>query len=118
MSKDLVRISVGIEDVEDMIWDLDQAIAASQELEIASAAATVLQRLEIIATCDDLKWGGTLSSFAMEFALFRTLVTNTYAAVVCTSRCDDAHVYSWWAAPPAGLRTTYNLDTIRRNLRN
>jgi O-acetylhomoserine (thiol)-lyase len=30
VSKDLVRISVGIEDVEDLIWDLDQAIAASQ----------------------------------------------------------------------------------------
>ena len=30
VSKDLVRLSVGIEDVEDLIWDLDQAIAASQ----------------------------------------------------------------------------------------
>jgi O-acetylhomoserine (thiol)-lyase len=30
VSKDLVRISVGIEDVEDIIWDLGQAIAASQ----------------------------------------------------------------------------------------
>jgi O-acetylhomoserine (thiol)-lyase len=31
VSKDLVRISVGIEDVDDIIWDLDQAIAASQQ---------------------------------------------------------------------------------------
>jgi len=31
VSKDLVRISVGIEDVEDIIWDLEQAIAASQK---------------------------------------------------------------------------------------
>jgi O-acetylhomoserine (thiol)-lyase len=31
VSKDLVRISVGIEDVDDIIWDLDQAIAASQK---------------------------------------------------------------------------------------
>ena len=31
VSKDLVRLSVGIEDVEDIIWDLDQAIAASQK---------------------------------------------------------------------------------------
>ncbi|HXS93887.1 MAG TPA: O-acetylhomoserine aminocarboxypropyltransferase/cysteine synthase family protein [Candidatus Limnocylindrales bacterium] len=30
VSKDLVRLSVGIEDVEDIIWDLDQAITASQ----------------------------------------------------------------------------------------
>jgi O-acetylhomoserine (thiol)-lyase len=30
VTKDLVRISVGIEDVEDIIWDLEQAIAASQ----------------------------------------------------------------------------------------
>ena len=30
VSKDLVRISVGIEDVEDLQWDLGQAIAASQ----------------------------------------------------------------------------------------
>ena len=32
VTKDLVRISVGIEDVEDIVWDLDQAIAASQKL--------------------------------------------------------------------------------------
>ncbi len=31
VSKDLVRISVGIEDVDDILWDLDQAIAASQK---------------------------------------------------------------------------------------
>ncbi len=30
VSKDLVRLSVGIEDVEDLIWDLEQGIAASQ----------------------------------------------------------------------------------------
>jgi O-acetylhomoserine (thiol)-lyase len=30
VSKDLVRISVGIEDVDDIIWDLEQAIGASQ----------------------------------------------------------------------------------------
>ena len=31
VTKDLVRISVGIEDLEDVIWDLEQAIAASQK---------------------------------------------------------------------------------------
>jgi len=30
VTKDLIRISVGVEDVEDILWDLDQAIAASQ----------------------------------------------------------------------------------------
>ncbi len=30
VTPDLVRISVGIEDVDDLIWDLDQAITASQ----------------------------------------------------------------------------------------
>jgi O-acetylhomoserine (thiol)-lyase len=30
VTKDLVRISVGIEDVDDLIWDLDQAIGLSQ----------------------------------------------------------------------------------------
>jgi O-acetylhomoserine (thiol)-lyase len=37
VTKDLVRLSVGVEDVEDLIWDLDQAIQASQQL--AGAAA-------------------------------------------------------------------------------
>jgi len=32
VSKDLVRLSVGVEDVDDLIWDLDQAIQASQGL--------------------------------------------------------------------------------------
>ena len=36
ITPDLVRISVGIEDLEDIIWDLDQALNASQA---ASAAA-------------------------------------------------------------------------------
>ena len=31
VTKDLVRISVGIEDVEDIVWDLGQAIEASQQ---------------------------------------------------------------------------------------
>ena len=31
VSADLVRISVGIEDFDDIIWDLDQAITASQQ---------------------------------------------------------------------------------------
>ena len=30
VSKDLVRLSVGIEDIDDLIWDLEQAITASQ----------------------------------------------------------------------------------------
>jgi O-acetylhomoserine (thiol)-lyase len=30
VTKDLVRLSVGIEDIEDILWDLEQAIAASQ----------------------------------------------------------------------------------------
>jgi O-acetylhomoserine (thiol)-lyase len=30
ISKDLVRLSVGIEDVEDIIWDLDESLKASQ----------------------------------------------------------------------------------------
>ncbi len=29
MPPDLVRISVGIEDVDDILWDLDQALAAA-----------------------------------------------------------------------------------------
>jgi O-acetylhomoserine (thiol)-lyase len=28
---DMIRVSIGIEDIEDILWDLDQALAASQE---------------------------------------------------------------------------------------
>ncbi len=31
VTKDLVRLSVGIEDLDDLLWDLEQAIAASQQ---------------------------------------------------------------------------------------
>jgi O-acetylhomoserine (thiol)-lyase len=31
VTSDLVRLSVGIEDIDDLLWDLDQAIAASQK---------------------------------------------------------------------------------------
>jgi len=30
VTKDMVRVSVGIEDIDDLIWDIDQALAASQ----------------------------------------------------------------------------------------
>jgi O-acetylhomoserine (thiol)-lyase len=30
VTPDLVRLSVGLEDLEDIIWDLDQALEASQ----------------------------------------------------------------------------------------
>jgi O-acetylhomoserine (thiol)-lyase len=30
ITPDFVRLSVGIEDIEDILWDLDQALAASQ----------------------------------------------------------------------------------------
>jgi O-acetylhomoserine (thiol)-lyase len=30
VTPDLVRISVGIEDVEDILWDLEQGLGASQ----------------------------------------------------------------------------------------
>ncbi len=30
VSADMVRLSVGIEDIEDITWDLDQALASSQ----------------------------------------------------------------------------------------
>ncbi|WP_434922530.1 O-acetylhomoserine aminocarboxypropyltransferase/cysteine synthase family protein [Glutamicibacter sp. PAEs-4] len=35
--EDLIRLSVGLEDVEDILWDLDQALAASQEAAAGSA---------------------------------------------------------------------------------
>ena len=36
--EDLIRLSVGLEDVEDILWDLDQALTASQEAAAGSAA--------------------------------------------------------------------------------
>ncbi|WP_271395817.1 O-acetylhomoserine aminocarboxypropyltransferase/cysteine synthase family protein [Neomicrococcus lactis] len=39
--EDLIRISVGIEDVEDIIWDLDQALTASQEASADDAVAEI-----------------------------------------------------------------------------
>ncbi|WP_349931068.1 O-acetylhomoserine aminocarboxypropyltransferase/cysteine synthase family protein [Glutamicibacter mishrai] len=35
--EDLIRLSVGLEDVEDILWDLDQALTASQEAVAGSA---------------------------------------------------------------------------------
>ena len=40
MPEDLVRISVGLEDLDDILWDLDQALdAASEESEASDEAA-------------------------------------------------------------------------------
>jgi O-acetylhomoserine (thiol)-lyase len=32
ITPDMVRLSVGLENVEDLVWDLDQAIATSQKI--------------------------------------------------------------------------------------
>ena len=31
VSPDMIRLSVGIENIEDILWDLDQALVASQK---------------------------------------------------------------------------------------
>jgi O-acetylhomoserine (thiol)-lyase len=31
VSNDMVRLSIGIEDIEDILWDLDQALAAAHK---------------------------------------------------------------------------------------
>ena len=41
VAEDLVRISVGLEHLEDILWDLDQALEAAAAAEADSAAATV-----------------------------------------------------------------------------
>ena len=28
---DMIRLSIGLEDIEDMLWDLDQALGAAQK---------------------------------------------------------------------------------------
>jgi O-acetylhomoserine (thiol)-lyase len=30
VTEDMVRVSIGLEDIEDILWDLDQALSASQ----------------------------------------------------------------------------------------
>jgi O-acetylhomoserine (thiol)-lyase len=37
--EDLVRISVGLEDIEDILWDLDQALTAASEGSAEESAA-------------------------------------------------------------------------------
>jgi O-acetylhomoserine (thiol)-lyase len=37
---EMIRVSIGIEDVEDILWDLDQALAGSQREEPVEAAAS------------------------------------------------------------------------------
>ncbi|WP_336921582.1 O-acetylhomoserine aminocarboxypropyltransferase/cysteine synthase family protein [Aquipuribacter sp. SD81] len=39
VSPDLIRISVGLEDVDDVLWDLDQALDAAVRGDVASASA-------------------------------------------------------------------------------
>ncbi|MDO5743272.1 MAG: O-acetylhomoserine aminocarboxypropyltransferase/cysteine synthase [Micrococcaceae bacterium] len=40
VAEDLIRLSVGLEDIEDILWDLDQALAASQKVADASVPET------------------------------------------------------------------------------
>ncbi|AJT42105.1 O-acetylhomoserine aminocarboxypropyltransferase/cysteine synthase family protein [Psychromicrobium lacuslunae] len=52
---DLIRLSVGLEDIEDILWDLDQALAASQlrgEAESEVAAACALPEASASANAD------------------------------------------------------------------
>ncbi|EMY36153.1 O-acetylhomoserine aminocarboxypropyltransferase [Arthrobacter crystallopoietes BAB-32] len=46
--EDLIRISVGLEDVEDILWDLDQALTAA----LAAADEVSIEELEEAAACE------------------------------------------------------------------
>jgi hypothetical protein len=70
ITKDLVRLSVGIEDVDDIIWDLDQALQASQARmsgEVGSTspvvgtrfATTAQQHLRILKHTGASPWWGS-----------------------------------------------------------
>ena len=39
VTPDMVRLSVGLEDIEDLIWDLDNALEASQQAATVTADA-------------------------------------------------------------------------------
>jgi O-acetylhomoserine (thiol)-lyase len=39
LTPDMIRLSIGLEDVEDLLWDLEQALAASQGTSVAFSAA-------------------------------------------------------------------------------
>ncbi|MGH9718579.1 MAG: O-acetylhomoserine aminocarboxypropyltransferase/cysteine synthase family protein [Bryobacteraceae bacterium] len=40
ISDDMIRLSVGIEEIEDILWDLDQALAASQTASVETHSST------------------------------------------------------------------------------
>ncbi len=40
VTPDMVRLSVGLEDLEDLLWDLDQALEASQSTAAPDVAAS------------------------------------------------------------------------------
>ena len=42
--EDLVRISVGLEDIEDILWDLDQALDAAEEATADGVSAEAAHR--------------------------------------------------------------------------
>ena len=40
VTDDMIRLSIGLEDIDDIVWDLDQALNASQEISRRGVAAT------------------------------------------------------------------------------
>jgi O-acetylhomoserine (thiol)-lyase len=39
ITPDMIRLSIGLEDINDLLWDLDQALSASQGKAAVSGAA-------------------------------------------------------------------------------
>ncbi len=44
VTDDMIRLSIGLEDIDDIIWDLDQALNASQEISRRGVAATATRQ--------------------------------------------------------------------------
>ena len=95
VTPDFIRLSVGIEDVEDIIADLDQALAKAAQMKRESAGLVETQCYRIPGEIA-LEHGDRLYSVSVAYETYGRLNREkSNAVLVCHALSGDAHAGGW-----------------------
>ena len=74
---EMIRISVGLEDIDDILWDLDQALGGSARMTTVIHEASALERLQIIQSATSVALVGVSANILRSSNFVATYLVRT-----------------------------------------
>ena len=89
---EMIRISVGLEDIDDILWDLDQALEGGTRMTTVMHEASALERLQIIQSARSVALVGVSANILRS----SNFVATTWSAPTWTcTRLTRCTTRSW-----------------------